>query len=120
MTQFTRIILLSAAASMLAAISMMFGESVRPQDKKDLSEASPDKTPPSADYNRQPKMPFNSSDFVFKFDQLEEAYRAPGEHTHRLDGEKYGFDELSFIITDTKPNGGPNLHVHEMEEAHVL
>jgi mannose-6-phosphate isomerase-like protein (cupin superfamily) len=44
----------------------------------------------------------------------------PGEFTHRLTGDRYGFESLSFIITETHPGGGPGLHVHDTEEAHVL
>jgi mannose-6-phosphate isomerase-like protein (cupin superfamily) len=65
-------------------------------------------------------MTFDPGDNYFRFDQIPEAYRAPGEYTHRLEGEKYGFDSLSFIVTETQPNGGPNLHIHDFEEAHVL
>ena len=44
----------------------------------------------------------------------------PGEFTHRLTGDEYGFTSLSFIITETHPGGGPGLHVHDVEEAHIL
>lgn len=44
----------------------------------------------------------------------------PGEFTHRLTGDQYGFEALSFIITETHPGGGPGVHVHDTEEAHVL
>ena len=27
---------------------------------------------------------------------------------------------MSFIVTETHPGGGPGLHVHDVEEAHVL
>src|SRR5258705_9822513 len=54
------------------------------------------------------------------FDQLDYYYRVPGEFTHRLNGDEYGFESLSFIITETHPGGGPGLHVHDTEEAHVL
>ena len=56
----------------------------------------------------------------FAFDQLDHWYRVPGEFTHRLTGDQYGFESLSFIITETHPGGGPGLHVHDTEEAHVL
>jgi mannose-6-phosphate isomerase-like protein (cupin superfamily) len=46
--------------------------------------------------------------------------RVPGEFTHRLTGDEYGFESLSFIISETHPGGGPGLHVHDTEEAHVL
>ncbi len=36
------------------------------------------------------------------------------------EGAPYGFESLSFIITETQPGGGPPLHVHECEEAHVV
>lgn len=47
-------------------------------------------------------------------------YRVPGEFTHRLVGDQYDFETLSFIISETHPGGGPGLHVHDTEEAHVL
>ena len=56
----------------------------------------------------------------FTFDQLEHYYRVPGEFTHRLTGDEYGFEKLSFIVTETHPGGGPGLHVHDVEEAHIL
>ncbi|HEX7670694.1 MAG TPA: cupin domain-containing protein [Polyangiaceae bacterium] len=44
----------------------------------------------------------------------------PGEFTQRLTGDQYGFESLSFIISETHQGGGPGLHVHDVEEAHVL
>lgn len=35
-------------------------------------------------------------------------------------GDVHGFDDLSIIMTDTSPKGGPPLHTHESEEAHVV
>ena len=35
-------------------------------------------------------------------------------------GEDYGFDRLSFVLTETQPNGGPPLHTHTVEEGHVV
>jgi len=113
-------ILLSVAALTLLITFLVFGDSTRLQDKAKVSPApSPEKTP-DVNYDRPAKMSFSPKDHYFRFDQLDEAYRAPGEYTHRLDGERYGFESLSFIITDTQPNGGPNLHVHDFEEAHIL
>src|SRR5581483_6493346 len=40
--------------------------------------------------------------------------------SHRLTGDEYGFESLSFIISETHPGGGPGLHVHDTEAAHVL
>jgi mannose-6-phosphate isomerase-like protein (cupin superfamily) len=75
---------------------------------------------PSKSYERQPEQPFNSSDYVFKPNQMTSFYDVPGEFGHAMEGTNYGFKSLSFIITETQPGGGPPLHVHECEEAHVL
>jgi mannose-6-phosphate isomerase-like protein (cupin superfamily) len=75
---------------------------------------------PKQSYERQPEQPFSPSDFAFKFSQMTSFYDVPGEFGHAMEGAKYGFQSLSFIITETQPGGGPPLHVHECEEAHVL
>jgi mannose-6-phosphate isomerase-like protein (cupin superfamily) len=75
---------------------------------------------PEKDFTHPPAKPHDPADLVFTFDQLDHYYRVPGEYTHRLTGDQYGFDALSFIITETHPGGGPGLHVHDTEEAHVL
>lgn len=71
-------------------------------------------------FTNPPEKPHELTDYSFSFEQLEHWYRVPGEFTHRLIGDQYGFQGLSFIITDTLPGGGPGLHVHDSEEAHVL
>ena len=75
---------------------------------------------PSANFDHLPKRAFESSDYIIKFDQLGHFYRVPGEFGYRMWGENYGFEALSLIITDTHPGGGPGLHTHDVEEAHVL
>lgn len=75
---------------------------------------------PDKDFTRPPVKPHDPTALVFNFDQLEYYYRVPGEFTHRLNGDQYGFESLSFIISETHPGGGPGLHVHDTEEAHVL
>jgi mannose-6-phosphate isomerase-like protein (cupin superfamily) len=75
---------------------------------------------PKESYERQPAQPFSSSDYVFKPNQMVSFYDVPGEFGHAMEGAPYGFQSLSFIITETQPGGGPPLHVHECEEAHVL
>lgn len=47
-------------------------------------------------------------------------YDVPGEFGDAREGAPYGFQSLSLIITETQPGGGPPLHIHESEEAHVL
>lgn len=109
-----------AALFIFVSISM-FADSSSLHEKQVEPAAAPTATPAEmADYNHPPELKFDPNDYFFKFDQLEEAFRAPGEYTHRLEGEKYGFSSMSFIITKTQPHAGPNLHVHDVEEAHVL
>lgn len=75
---------------------------------------------PKQSYERQPEQLFSPSDYVFKFNQMVSFYDVPGEFGHAMEGGEYGFSSLSFIITETQPGGGPPLHVHEHEEAHVV
>ena len=75
---------------------------------------------PVTAFTRPPEKPHDPAALVFQFDQLEYDYRVPGEFTHRLTGDHYGFESMSFIISETHPGGGPGLHVHDVEEAHVL
>jgi mannose-6-phosphate isomerase-like protein (cupin superfamily) len=75
---------------------------------------------PKQSYQRQAEQTFSSSDYVFKPSQMISFYDVPGEFGHAMEGVDYGFKSLSFIITETQSGGGPPLHVHECEEAHVL
>ena len=111
--------LLSVSVLALLMAFLLFSDSTTMQEKTKVSQPSAEKTP-DVDYDRPAKNSFSPKDYYFRFDQLDEAYRAPGEYMRRLDGERYGFESLSLIITETQPNGGPNLHVHDFEEAHIL
>ena len=75
---------------------------------------------PAQSYERSPQAPFDRSDYVVRLNQMKSFYDVPGEFGHMMDGEDYGFESLSFILTETHPDGGPPLHTHETEEAHVL
>jgi mannose-6-phosphate isomerase-like protein (cupin superfamily) len=85
-----------------------------------LSLHAPEKPLPAQSYERAPQAPFVSSDYVVRLTQTKTFYDVPGEFGHMMDGQDYGFEALSFILTETHPNGGPPLHTHETEEAHVL
>lgn len=90
--------------------------------KKTSRAATPktlEKLPDQA-FSHPPEKPHDPAALLFTFDQLDHYYRVPGEFTHRLIGDQYGFEALSFFITETHPGGGPGLHVHDTEEAHVL
>ena len=87
------------------------------------SGVAPPKTWPSLptqNFSHPPEKPHDPAAFFFSFDQLDHYYRVPGEFTHRLTGDQYGFETLSFIVSETHPGGGPGFHVHDTEEAHVL
>jgi hypothetical protein len=73
---------------------------------------------PTKSYERTPEEPFNRSDYVVKLKQMTSFYDVPGEAGYFINGEDYGFDALSFILTETHPGGGPPLHTHDSEESH--
>jgi mannose-6-phosphate isomerase-like protein (cupin superfamily) len=75
---------------------------------------------PTKSYERGPEEPFNRSDYVVRLKQMTSFYDVPGEAGYFMNGEDYGFDALSFILTETQPGGGPPLHTHDSEESHVV
>jgi mannose-6-phosphate isomerase-like protein (cupin superfamily) len=75
---------------------------------------------PKESYEREAVKPATPDDYVIKMDQMKTFYDVPGEFGHILIGKDHGFKSLSFIVTDTQPAGGPPLHTHDTEEAHVL
>ena len=75
---------------------------------------------PTRGYDRTPEVAFVPSDLVIRPNQMRPFYGPPGEFGYYIDGVNYGFSSLSFILTETHPNGGPDLHSHETEEAHIL
>ena len=60
------------------------------------------------------------SDYVVRLSEMNAIEAGKGEKIHLLHGREHGFESLSFILTETAPGGGPPLHTHESEEAHVL
>ncbi len=104
--------LVSTAATVLALVCLI--------DATHAHEVKTATTLPCAAFSNPPVKPHDPTANVFALDQLEYHYRVPGEFTYRLTGDQYGFEALSFIITKTHPGGGPGLHVHDTEEAHVL
>ena len=75
---------------------------------------------PTQGYDRSPEVPFDPSDLVIQPNEMRPFYGPPGEFGYYIDGVNYGFSSLSFILTETHPNGGPDLHSHKTEEAHIL
>ena len=74
---------------------------------------------PTESYARPPKNP-RSDDYVIKLENMISFYDVPGEAGYLMEGAVHGFESLSFILTETQPRGGPPLHTHETEEAHVI
>lgn len=62
----------------------------------------------------------DADDYVVKLSEMTAIEAGKGEKIHLLNGREHGFESLSFILTETAPGGGPPLHTHESEEAHVL
>ena len=75
---------------------------------------------PLESYSRVPDVPFGRSDYVIKINQMGSFYDKPGEFGYAIHGEDYGFERLSFVLTETQPNGGPPLPTHTVEEGHVV
>lgn len=75
---------------------------------------------PTQSYEKAAEAPFDRSNYVVRLKETKTFYDVPGEFGHMMDGQDFGFEALSFILTETHPNGGPPLHTHETEEAHVL
>lgn len=82
---------------------------------------------PFAAYGHDPKHHGDSgatstapSNYVVKLEEMTAIEAGKGEKIHLLRGSEHGFRGLSFILTETAPGGGPPLHTHESEEAHVL
>src|SRR5262249_41470534 len=116
----TRKLFLYLVALIVLVALVVFEGTAGPQEAAEGTQTRGQETLPKADFDHPPKAAFSPDDYFFKLDQLEHFYRVPGEFGYRLMGENYGFEALSFIITESQPNGGPNLHVHDVEEAHVL
>jgi len=62
----------------------------------------------------------SGSNYVVRLEQMERIEAGEGEVIHLLRGDHHGFSALSFILTETAPGGGPPVHRHSSEEAHVL
>ena len=102
-----------------AAVSS-YAQASSAQGSPAVTPSRPKARLPCQPFTNSPEKAHDPSANVFNFDQLEHYYRVPGEFTYRLTGDQYGFETLSFIVTETHPGGGPGLHVHDTEEAHIL
>ena len=107
----------TSAASLL--VLFVFGCSEPPSTPLDYHRLSASALPTES-YKRQPAVTPVDTSYVYKLNNLSSFYDHPGELGYVMRGQYYGFDSLSIIITETHPHGGPPLHVHEIEEAHIV
>ncbi len=110
----------ASRSSEASATSKSQPQAVPPKDSGRATRIRSRASLPCQAFTHPPEKAHDPTALLFTFDQLDHWYRVPGEFTHRLDGDLYGFETLSFIISETHPGGGPGLHVHDTEEAHVL
>lgn len=75
---------------------------------------------PSESFERPPATAPQPGALLIYPENMTSFYDHPGEAGYFAFGDQYGFDSLSFVITETHPAGGPPLHTHSVEEAHVL
>ncbi|HSP17274.1 MAG TPA: cupin domain-containing protein [Thermoanaerobaculia bacterium] len=120
MSERTRGLLFCTAVTAISIAVVSFACAVPPQKASGAPPRVAQEKLPDKNFTHPPEKPHDPAALYFNFDQLEHDYRVPGEFTHRLTGDQYGFESLSFIISETHPGGGPGLHVHDVEEAHVL
>lgn len=60
---------------------------------------------------------------AFHLTRLDEMHRidvGDGEVVYQAEGRDHHMRSMSFVITETQKGGGPPLHVHPVEEAHVV
>lgn len=105
------------AEFMMALCLILFSCQTTPVAEK---ANSTEKALPDTSFLNKPIAAFDTSDYVVELKHMQEFYDVPGEFGHIAEGKDYGFKSLSIIMTNTQPNGGPPLHVHETEEAHII
>jgi mannose-6-phosphate isomerase-like protein (cupin superfamily) len=113
-------LLIFFAALTILVRFVFFGRTARSQKLSRAVTTQAQKKLPDNDFTHSPEKPHDPTALYFTFDQLDHYYRVPGEFTHRLIGDNYGFEALSCFITETHPGGGPGFHLHDAEEAHIL
>lgn len=58
--------------------------------------------------------------YVTKLEDMHRIDVGDGEVVYQMEGKNYNMKDMSFVITETKPGGGPPLHIHPTEEAHIV
>lgn len=60
------------------------------------------------------------TNYVTQLKDVEKKDVGNGEFVYQMEGKDVGFNSLSFTITETHPGGGPPMHTHTSEEAHIV
>lgn len=103
--------------ALLAPLLLIACDSQDPE--RAFTKFAPDPLPEES-FEKPPREPLEPGSLVIKPANMTSFYDHPGEAGYFAFGAEYGFDSLSFILTETHPHGGPPLHAHSFEEAHVL
>lgn len=62
----------------------------------------------------------NSANYLIKQSDMKKIDVGNGETVYQAEGKNHSMQSMSFVITETQPGGGPPLHFHPTEEAHVV
>lgn len=60
------------------------------------------------------------TNYVTRLEQLKRVEAGHGETVYQMRGRDHALDDLSLVITETEPGGGPDLHWHVSDEVHVV
>lgn len=58
--------------------------------------------------------------YVIALEDMKKIDVGDGETVYQAEGKNHNMETMSFVITETKKGGGPPLHIHPTEEAHVV
>ncbi|MCB0698423.1 MAG: cupin domain-containing protein [Chitinophagaceae bacterium] len=61
-----------------------------------------------------------SQNYVTTLNDMKRIDVGKGEVVYQMEGKNHEMKDMSFVITETQPGGGPPLHIHPTEEAHVV
>lgn len=61
-----------------------------------------------------------ANNYVIPLEDMKKIEVGNGETVYQAEGKNHGMRNMSFVITETQKGGGPPLHVHPKEEAHVV
>jgi mannose-6-phosphate isomerase-like protein (cupin superfamily) len=60
------------------------------------------------------------TNYVTRLEQMKKVEAGHGETVYQMEGRDYNLDDLSLVIAETQPGGGPDLHWHTADEVHVV